>query len=323
MISRALDSSLRQTYQNLEILVVDDGSQDHTVAVVKEYQRKSDKINLIVNEINLGASKNFLKTFQEAKGFYVQHLGQDDWLDRNFIEEKVIAFNENQGSAFVGSPLKSYQRKENGEIVYTGKNIKKHGLQALPFILRKFYKEPGWIGFSYLMRKADAVSQYLVSIPNKFNYEKYYEKAMVIDNILLLRILSLPHYQGKYFYTTKTFYNTLSHSEHYSKDYGWIRHNNIEDRIKFAHIDRIGYEYYFRTQPKKYLFYYRIYIGYYLLGNLIFDFINKRATTGFSVTMLKIYFEDYSFFEKIAVVLCFIPHFCARACVWLFKKFKK
>ena len=137
LITRALDSCLKQTYQNLEILVIDDCSKDNTIEVVKEYQKRSDKIRLIANEVNLGASKNLLKTFQEASGVFVQHIGQDDWLDENYIEEKVRAFDENPNVAFVGNPMKAYEKNEKDEIVYTGQNFKKHGIQTLEFILRK------------------------------------------------------------------------------------------------------------------------------------------------------------------------------------------
>ncbi len=323
LITRALDSCLKQTYQNLEILVIDDCSKDNTIEVVKEYQKRSDKIRLIANEVNLGASKNFLKTFQEASGVFVQHIGQDDWLDENYIEEKVRAFDENPNVAFVGNPMKAYEKNEKDEIVYTGQNFKKHGIQTLEFILRKFYKEPGWLGFSCMMRKKDAVEQYLVSIPNKFGYEKFYEKAMAIDNILLLRILSLPQYNGKYFYTTKTFYNTLSHSEHYSKDYGWMRSGNISDWLKFAHIDRVGYEFFLKTHPNKYLFFYRFHMGNYVLGNLVFDFILGRAREGFSFEMLKFFFQDYSFVEKFLVCLNVLPNLFIRTFRWGLKKFNK
>jgi glycosyltransferase involved in cell wall biosynthesis len=323
LVPRAIESCLKQTYNNIEILVIDDCSKDNTIEVVKEYQKISDKIRLIVNKMNLGCSKNFLKTFLEAQGFYVQHLGQDDWLDENFIEEKINIFNSNPNIAFVAHVVKSYISKENGGIVYVGKNCKKNGMQTLQFILKRFYKEPGWFGFSSMMRKKDAVEQYIFDIPNKFGYEKYYAKSMAIDNILLLRILSLPEYDGKFFYTTSAFYNTLSHPEHYSKNYGWVREGNIEDRVKFSHIDRIGYEFFFKTQPKKYLLYYRVYMGYFLIGNIIFDYISKRATTGFSFRAFKFYFSDYSLIEKLAVCLGILPHVVIRAAKWLSNKITK
>lgn len=78
-----LDSLLAQTYQNIRIYIRDDGSSDRTVEIVDEYQKKSDKINVIKdNQGNLGYIKNFSETIRKSgEADYYAFCDQDDyWL---------------------------------------------------------------------------------------------------------------------------------------------------------------------------------------------------------------------------------------------------
>ncbi len=76
-IGRTIDSLLKQTYDNYEVVVVDDGSSDDSVAIVKAF--RSDKIRLIQKE-NGGPSSARNKGIQEAKGQWIVLLDADDIL---------------------------------------------------------------------------------------------------------------------------------------------------------------------------------------------------------------------------------------------------
>lgn len=88
-ISTTLDSIINQTYPNLEILVCDDASKDNTVEVVKEYQKKDNRIKLIANKENLGIALNMNNGIKECKGKYIAILDADDWAYPYRIEEQV------------------------------------------------------------------------------------------------------------------------------------------------------------------------------------------------------------------------------------------
>jgi succinoglycan biosynthesis protein ExoO len=81
-IARALDSVLNQTFENLEVIVVDDGSTDNTVEVVKKIN--DGRIKLLINSTNLGAGASRNLALSLAKGTWVAVLDSDDWyaLDR-------------------------------------------------------------------------------------------------------------------------------------------------------------------------------------------------------------------------------------------------
>ena len=79
-LSRSLDSLLAQTYQNLEIIVVDDGSSDNTAAVMREYAEKSDRIRTFFKE-NGGVTSARLRGVQEATGDWIAFMDGDDYVE--------------------------------------------------------------------------------------------------------------------------------------------------------------------------------------------------------------------------------------------------
>lgn len=82
----ALESLLDQTWQNLEVIVVDDCSNDNTVEVVKRYSGKYPQIRLIQNEKNVGAYPTRNNGFSKATGEFITVHDGDDWSHPQKIE---------------------------------------------------------------------------------------------------------------------------------------------------------------------------------------------------------------------------------------------
>lgn len=76
-IAQAIESVLRQDVA-LELLVIDDGSCDDTVEIVKKYE-DGDRVVLLCNEANMGVAKSRNRGIQGAKGKYLAFLDADDW----------------------------------------------------------------------------------------------------------------------------------------------------------------------------------------------------------------------------------------------------
>lgn len=92
-IKETINSCINQTYHNIEIIVIDDGSNDNTVSILKEYGKK---IRLYLNEQNQGISKNVNKGVSLSKGEYFILLGHDDLLAKNHVEVMINEFiNDN------------------------------------------------------------------------------------------------------------------------------------------------------------------------------------------------------------------------------------
>ncbi len=75
-----LNSLLEQTYENLEIIVVDDGSTDETGEILREYERKSPRIHAICQE-NAGVTRARLRGVAEASGDWIGFTDGDDVVD--------------------------------------------------------------------------------------------------------------------------------------------------------------------------------------------------------------------------------------------------
>src|SRR5690606_28917246 len=86
-IREALESILNQTYQNLDILLVDDGSTDRSVEIIKSYQ--DTRIRLIQNEKNMGIPYTRNVGLKEAKGKYIAIMDSDDIAVSNRIERQI------------------------------------------------------------------------------------------------------------------------------------------------------------------------------------------------------------------------------------------
>ncbi len=94
-IREQLDSLIKQTYSPIEIVVVDDCSNDSTFSILKEYKEKYDNIQIFLNEQNLGFNKSFEKAFSSCSGKYIAISDQDDCWMENKIERLHQHIGEN------------------------------------------------------------------------------------------------------------------------------------------------------------------------------------------------------------------------------------
>lgn len=86
-IKNCIDSILEQTYQNLEIIIVDNRSTDRSVEIVKNY--KDSRIKLIQNKINIGFSANLKKALSQSSGKFTCILCSDDTIHPKKIEKQL------------------------------------------------------------------------------------------------------------------------------------------------------------------------------------------------------------------------------------------
>ena len=84
-IEKCLNSILSQTYKNFEIIVVNDGSTDNTLDILKKCSEQSDKIKIVAQK-NKGVSAARNNGLEHAKGQYIAFVDADDTLEQEFLE---------------------------------------------------------------------------------------------------------------------------------------------------------------------------------------------------------------------------------------------
>lgn len=104
-IHRAIESSLRQTHENVEVIVVDDGSKDNTLEVAQSYAERDSRMRVFHKE-NGGVSSARNMGIREARGEYITFLDSDDWLE-DFAVEVLLDAQIKHPNKFISADLYS------------------------------------------------------------------------------------------------------------------------------------------------------------------------------------------------------------------------
>lgn len=94
-ISQCLESVINQTYKNLEIIVVNDGTKDRSADIAKEYAAKDSRIK-VYDFQNGGLSVARNRGLEIATGEYISYLDSDDWLDTKMYETLLETAMKNE-----------------------------------------------------------------------------------------------------------------------------------------------------------------------------------------------------------------------------------
>ncbi len=197
-IGRAIESILRQTYSDWELIIVDDCSCDNTVEVVKRYMSQSNKIRLIQREKNSGGAR--LPRYQgilQANGELVSHIDSDDFVEDRYLEKMLYRLRESSADIVLSF------------LNYCGKNEEEDNrtIPRLPFDFNKIItgREAcietlnGWninlagLLLSTTRYKAFVHSEITVDCMSCFNDELDYRK-------LILGMNSVAFSSAKYYY---------------------------------------------------------------------------------------------------------------------------
>ncbi|MFI0429735.1 glycosyltransferase family 2 protein [Mariniflexile sp. HMF6888] len=135
-ISETINSVINQTYTNWELLLIDDGSNDKTIAKANQFIAQKPNIKLLKNKANLGAAISRNKGVEASKGKYIAFLDADDLWKPNKLQTQ-IEFMEAQNCDVCFS---SYE-----QIDETGKLLNKV-IKALPELTYQKYLKSNYIG---------------------------------------------------------------------------------------------------------------------------------------------------------------------------------
>lgn len=110
-LKECVDSIVNQTYQNLEIILVDDGATDGCPEICDEYVLEDRRVRVIHKE-NAGASKARESAILVAKGSYIMFVDSDDWLELDTIESCIEVAETNKDECVLFGYVKEYADKK-------------------------------------------------------------------------------------------------------------------------------------------------------------------------------------------------------------------
>jgi glycosyltransferase EpsE len=108
-IARAIDSILNQSMTDWRLLVCDDGSKDHTVEILRQYESKHpDKIVVYENDRNRGLTFSLNRLIGESDAKYIARMDADDVCDSMRLEREFAFLEEHSDYAMVGSAINKF-----------------------------------------------------------------------------------------------------------------------------------------------------------------------------------------------------------------------
>lgn len=189
-LKECLDSLVNQTYENIEIIAIDDASSDNSLKILEEYADKYSQIKVYHNEFNIGQSATRNKGLRESTGDYIGFVDSDDYINLQTIESIVHTIKKENEPDIIQTSISfvdniSYQTNINNPIVdfsfsknydnyphllfwsspsVTNKIFKKELISNMTFIENCMWED---IAFAYgAMLKANTIT----TMPNVFYY---------------------------------------------------------------------------------------------------------------------------------------------------------
>lgn len=117
-IKQAIECLMRQTYNRLEIIVVDDCSTDGTRNIAENYEKCNSSVTVLHHEENRGLSASRNSGLKIARGNYVLFMDPDDILEENALETVALALKGKRADVLVFSLAEDYY-DEHGNVAYS------------------------------------------------------------------------------------------------------------------------------------------------------------------------------------------------------------
>lgn len=208
-LPKCIGSILNQSYKNLEVLLIDDGSTDKSLEICKKYEQKDSRV-VVISQENGGVSSARNNGLRRANGEYICFVDSDDWIPKKSIELLYRAILVEDSDLAVGA-LKSIEKARTfistvpNEVI----NIEKDKEEFLMFV-KQMERAP----FAKLYKKS-ILSEYSLQFPKGIAWG---EDTIFVCNYLekckSIRLISNVVYIYNMFnYTSATYKSYLDHGE--------------------------------------------------------------------------------------------------------------
>ena len=96
IVGRCIDSVLSQDFEDLELVISDNVSDDGTAELLARYAQADTRVNLGMNEVNIGSHENMNRVFDRSRGTFFRWISADDWLEQSCLSECVRTLEERE-----------------------------------------------------------------------------------------------------------------------------------------------------------------------------------------------------------------------------------
>ena len=129
-IEKCLRSVMNQTYKNLEIIVVNDGSTDETLKIIRELANEDNRI-IFINQDNKGVSASRNVALRKASGDFIMFVDSDDWVDEEICELLLIDAMKESAEVVICGYVREYENMplpkacfDADRIIFEGQEVK-------------------------------------------------------------------------------------------------------------------------------------------------------------------------------------------------------
>lgn len=168
-IRRGIESIIEQTYKNLEIILVDDGSTDRSGEICDEYAQKDNRIK-VIHKNNGGIVSARKAGIQAATGEYATNVDPDDWIEADAYEKFIDIIKQYNPDVIISTFV-----KETGEIKTIRRDFLKEGFYNHEELFREiekgikqqFYCSIFNVSLCTKIVKREILSKYQSAVPNE------------------------------------------------------------------------------------------------------------------------------------------------------------
>ncbi|MFR4037388.1 MAG: glycosyltransferase family 2 protein [Butyricimonas faecalis] len=188
-LQRCLDSVISQTYKNLEIIVVNDGSLDNSLEILEEYAIRDERV-VVLNKENGGVTSCRREGLANAQGKYIFFLDGDDWLESESLERLYLLGKEQDADIIVGN---AYYSTDNEDIEMFSTNF--DVLSSKEFIHSLAIGKQPWCLWMKLIKKSIC---YKMVIPDGLSMAE--DMLGVLQLSFYARVIAKSNYHGYHYY---------------------------------------------------------------------------------------------------------------------------
>lgn len=205
-IEEAIKSVIDQSYQDWELIIIDDGSSDNSVDIINSYRQKDNRIKLLqhVGNKNKGLKGTILLGLENATGEWIAFLESDDFWEINYLEEKIKIIDEYADAELIFNKVKFLDETSGKNRLIKGFEKKQKKLAKLKFPRNMFYDF--YINNMLLTFSCVAVKS---SVLKKTNFNT--PSDTLLDWWLWVHIA----YKNKFYYIDEELTNWRLHSKSY------------------------------------------------------------------------------------------------------------